>query len=802
MKIDNQIVISFSDFFRSINRSRCLLFVISLLCACTFFVKQLIKAPTFTSEGLFKGVVSNNSGSILSKLMPGGLQESYHASDDPKAFLKSYPVLEDVVKSMHLQLSITGSESRSLLKSIWYNLNAEKAQRLLKNGSSPPTKQIVPDKNVILKCVQLDYPDLLKSSCCLFFVDDTHFQVKQKKEVLCTGELGKPCLWRGGSFTLESSHPMKGRKFGLTFYPLSFVVDGLEKQITVNQDKFKSSVVHVSFTSQDRILSKRMVDGVMSSFQKYLKANGKRKVDEQLDYLKRRENDVIRAMEKQSKSYQEEMESDLDAGKFFVFEKELGFAVSSYASKYKSLEGLSYEICLLYKNLNNRYLNIAEILAELGPTNEHHEITERGIDNLILECEKVVSDLDGIDHKYSICIKDLSNDSCEFLVCEGIEKEEKLKVSLENLNKLQRNLCDVGNWSEKERAQIEEQIGVEKKIIVKYLEGLKKNIVLTRETLLSKLKELKKEKLFCLIDRYKNHLNDLKEDGKKYADLPKRMLSERNRTFEQKMQLEIVESLAKLVEVKNIGYNLDYIDSAPLMPATDGVIPNPPHLFFSFLIGGLAGFFFVIVVIVVREIWLGPTFSSANLKSANKPFVDFTNKAQDYLLIYNQLHDKGKVFSVVSQNYSFVEKMSNIFAKRGEKVLIIDLTEHADSISYREAEFGQILKVGVTEHLDKWFVGSHEFYKIFNTQKSIYDRIIFHSTQPVGVISSLVNYVIFFPYERRFTNFSELPDKTLFVIEKIKKEPLSIKQVLPVLERLISFSLNSRKEKSTLEGSL
>lgn len=795
---DNAIILSFSDCWQAIKQARWLIFSISLFLALLLFTYFLLKPPSFTAEGIFKGNQRPPSTSLSKALELMDEGESYSFAEDPKVFIKSYPVLEDVVQSLHLQLNIKAHKRPSRLKQIWHTLKAEKVQRYSKNMrphssilNVPVTsKSIIPDKKTPLQCSQLHYP--LQTSCRLsiIFLNEKQFVVKQKKKKVGEGELGKPFEWKGGTFTLNKTTTHKEKKFLLSFIPLEAAIKSLEKKLCVKRSKNHKSLVHISFTHSDRHLATSIVNVTMQAYQNYLKAEGKRKISNQLSYLQKRQKAAFTDLEKVMEEHKAYLESHLDAGEMLMLEKELEFMAQKQATARKQLDSIIEEM----KELHDKTLPFPELLEKLREKRSAQNLTlnVEGARELILQHQKTIDHMQMEQENYDYCLQKLSKRDFDSSSLSKVLNDQTLRGRFEKMHTLSRNLIDEKNWSEKERQLILDELETDRQFLIKHINDLKQGALLNEEVVRGRLRQLQDALLLLLLERYENGQKHVQDLALEAAHFPKKWLNEQKIHLNTKIYTEMIESITKLIETKNIGYHLDYISAIPIKLAEAPIIPNSPHLLLGFIGGGVIGVFLVFCMVFLREVWLGPTASYTNLKSEGKKVLRFSHTLEDLKNIYYSLKKSGNVLAIVSRNPSLAYDLCLLFSKAEEKILLIDLTQTTKNHSHKNKEFGQVLTLGIPMSLKEIYLGSSKFCELLEESKKNFQRVIFYSNAPVKsletkLISDLCEQTAVVLRTERWRDLPQLPGKTVYVTESVSREPLSLLQIVPFLERITSF---------------
>ena len=811
----SQVILSFSDCWEAVKQARWLLLISALFLGALIFFYFLMKPPTFTAQGTFKGNTQANATGISKALELLGGGDSYSTYDDPKVFLRSYPVMEEVVRSLHLQLDIRDKKRANPLLRIWNTLKAERAQRLLKSKqpNSPILKEPVAskcplsDREKLVECTHLEYPGLLSEELDLVFLSANQFRIERKKQTLGEGELGKPFQWEGGSFTLNSSKPLAGKSFRLTFIPLQAAAKSLEKSLSVKRSKDLNSLIHVSFSHHDRHLAANIVNLAMEAFQQYLKEEGKRKISKQLGYLQQRQEKSIEGLEAIMEEHKAYLEGHLDSGELFLLENELEFMAARQTRARSALEDVSREMLAIHQVLAGQqaveFPQLLENLRSIRPSRTQ-SLTVEGARALIREQEHAIERIAMEQEHYDFCLAKLSDPHFDTSSLSKLIDDSTLKTRFDKIHSLHRNLVDVKNWTTREREQLQEELATERRFLVKHLKDLKEGAGLKDTVLRTHLNQLQEGMLFLLLDRYEGVEDSLRDLALNASHFPQKWLTEQKIELNTKLHTEIIESITKMIEAKNIGYHLDYLTAAPLMRASLPVIPNSPRLLFGFLTGSFLGMFVILAGIILREVWLGPTASYENLKGEGKNVLRFSHTFEDAKNIHYFLKSQGQVLSIAVKNLSIVHDLASLFSKSGEKTLMIDLSKCMENDSFTETEFGKLFILGAPEKLKEVILGSKRFQEMLEQQKEAYSRILIATTAPLNslearLVIDMADHSTVLLSAPRWSTLPPLPEKTLYLAEALQNAPLSLSQIVPFLERVTSFSFWNRTQPSSQE---
>ncbi|MCH9626782.1 MAG: hypothetical protein S4CHLAM2_04100 [Chlamydiales bacterium] len=804
---ETQLILSLTDWYQALKRVRWLIVSAALVVGAVFFGYSLLKPPRFTAEGVFKGG-SQPAGSSFTKALEflGG-DESYSTSDDPVAFLHCYPVMEDVVRTLNLQMHITAAKSRGHLRQIWHTLKAERAGRLLKSKRPSSSilrvpvasKPIIPDAEEALCCLDLHYPGDVSARLKLTFIDPVHFEVWEKKKRLGVGELGLPFAYHGGFFTLAETMPVEGKTFFLTCIPLEAAAKSLQKTLQVKRSKESKSLVHVTFTHSDRHLAAAIVNCAMDRFQHYLKNEGRQKITHQLGYLQQRQQETLDNLEEIMDTHKHYLASHLDAGEMLMLENELSFMAQKQGERRRQLDSIANEMVALSGD--------PSILEKVRrePNKTTQTLTLETARALIREHELSLDHMRMEQEQYDYCLAKLDESDFDASSLSKVIDDATLKNRFNAIHAIHRNLVDQKNWTEKERTQLHAELATEKNFLIKHLHDLKEGAFLKQTVLSKRLHELQESLLFLLHDQFERGEKNLHALSKNAAHFPEKWLTEQKIALNTKMNRDMIESITKMIEAKNIGYHLDYLSALPLMKASAPLIPDSPKLFLKWIIGSLLGGCLVSAFVFLREVWLGPTASYENLKSGGKKVLSYHHRLEDLKQIHYHLQKGGSLLSVITPHSTFAHDLCLLFAKAGQRVLLIDLTRFTTHETATDTEFGEQLTLKLEADFKEVFLGSERFEEMLKEKKNSYDRIVLFSK---GALNSLEAQLLIQAADQatiqvcgeRWSALPPLPESALIVVESPPRAPLKLAQIVPFLEKVISFPPHTTQEPQQTEN--
>ncbi len=781
---ENLLFFSLDDLVKLLDQGKILIAVACLLCASLTFVYKIIHPVHYTVEGIFKGHVSGAENRFFKALEFLGGDESYVHAEDPRTFLRSYPILCGVVKALNLQATITETSRGGRFREVWYTLKTAHYYRRLKKERPPsnilggsiyvPDRLIIPDPQASVVCLNLDFAQETSDSLTIHFLSQTTYKVKKGSRVLGTGSLDIPFVWEKGTFTLSGTGS-KGNTIGLHFIPLPQAVQSLQNSLNLTRNKENLSLIHIRYTHRDRHIASQIVNESMEQFQIYLTQEGKKKIAKQLSYLHSRQEESLQQLEAVLSKQKAYLESQLDAGLILSLEQELTFMAQTQAQKRHKLLEIQSEI----EYLANNAAPFSELLDNLIHQNraeETHTLSVESAHDMIHYHQK---ELDGLlldQERYDYCMAKLEESTFDCSSLAKILNDPSLQARFEKVHSLHHRIIDTKNWSAKEREQLNAELATEKAFLKEYTGQLKEGAQLHAQAIQKRIHTLHHNLLFLLTDRYTQELSTLSALAEQAKHFPEKWLNEQKIALKTKMYTEIMESITKMIEAKNIGYNLDYLLAQVLKPATPPVLPDPPRLLLNTCLGGFFGALCTFLGLLGWGIWKGPSASFHNLLSMGKQVFPPSDTIG---LLGLELSEAGPTILLTAPHQlEYDIPLIHWLEKKGEKIKVIDLRT-SDLCSPGKAPF----------------LASPLFHEELISYQREYDRTILMATGSVQgfVIQALLKHADAIIYEAAgepLVSLDALPAHTLFVIQNHPNlqsiEPiLPLSALVPKLERLL-----------------
>ncbi|NGX55485.1 MAG: hypothetical protein KR126chlam2_01120 [Chlamydiae bacterium] len=795
-KISNEeFIISLSDLWTAIKRGKKKILIAALLVGALFFYRQIHRPINFTAEGMFKGGEKKTPSSLIATLL-GGSGESFSSEDDPKTFLHSYPVLARVVDRLHLQgCLVEAKKPPSRFKNIWDTVRAESIHKIygaIKRPSSPilsgnvaiPDTLPFPDQKHSVQCQDIRYDQETFTNVSIKFQDEQRFTVSGNQgKILGQGELSAPFVWERGSFTLEKleERRLSGSLFHLSLIPLEPATKSLEDNLSITSDKKNASLYKISYTHRDRQLATSIVNAVMQEYSNYQHDQGENIISKQLQYLATRQQQTTEELDKIINQHKLSLEKTIGEGGFVTLESELGFIAktqveyqSQLAHLTSMMQGLSSKI------YDGNFPKLIEKIRE--ENNQTSEVfTIQAAEAMLASYQ---SDLDKIDFEkeyLNFSLSKLAEPTFDVATLTKSDTNPTVAKLFAIVHDLQLKLIDEKNWSTTERGNLRAEIELQKKFLIQHFENLKAGAEVQKNVLQQKIHSLKQNALVLLYNEYEIIEHQLRDLAERATHFPEKKFSEQKIALNTKMQNDVFESITKMIESKNISFNLEYNNSYPLAMAIPPTLPNHPRIRFFTLIGACIGAFGAFGALLLLQAAKGPSASLKNLRGMGYHVSGlFSAKNNACLKEATYFLSKNQTLLISSQHVSSLSsQLAARLAKRKDRVCVIQLAKSASKSGLVDYLLGKrddlpwqknVLPWGKGEEFKEELLGTQRFQDLLDSLKQEYDYILLeNAAHPLSVetsqLAAYADAALYLVTKEQLSDVSGLPEKTTFLLK-------------------------------------
>lgn len=344
---------------------------------------------------------------------------------------------------------------------------------------------------------------------------------------------------------------------------------------------------------------------------------------------------------------------------------------------------------------------------------------------------------------------------------QSVKEQNHLKMDL----KLQRmflasHLGQMVQLMELNKKLISEKIyalqNVSLELIHQQISLLEKNLI---EYVQSRLANLEQER--SIVEQH------LKEIQQELSELPKKWVAEQLINQQVETNQSLLKEIAKIVESKNISNNLEIIQSAPIDLAIPSLNPKSPGLalytILGVILGGLFGSFFALGKALNRGIQVSAenlriighsvsgSFSVSYDPTSKIPMADEDlNTLRRVHSYFEGMNRSNQPFAhalllIEGQGPDYSTDLAHLFAKTGEKVLVVDLdfnrmpnsssegllqylSQHLKGekspLSIKKATYGDYIPAGGFNRFAVELVNSRSFKELIEDLSTKYDWII------------------------------------------------------------------------------
>lgn len=369
----------------------------------------------------------------------------------------------------------------------------------------------------------------------------------------------------------------------------------------------------------------------------------------------------------------------------------------------------------------------------------------------VVDEDPIALDLMRKARDYSIAIQDDSN--------RGAKEKERFKAELETLKKFYAlHLNQTMELAKLKELQLKSKIDSLQNAALQLVQ--QQRSILEHQFLEgveSQSHRIKQEQALISqqIEIIRNELNKL----------PQKWASEKFVEHQITMNARMVEELTKLVESKNISYNLEIIQSAPLDIAIAPVKPARPHLILFAFLGAILGFCFACGTLLIKSMVNGFPASQENLELAGVKIMGSLSKPRETEINVLSWLNRNQVTqcAIIGESIQyFTRQIASRLSSQGKKVLVI--------------EMGAVEELESSEEFDCLFMNetSHEACDLSNALKKYVDQYDLIIVSLVAKPLSLYTEVILDQVDTAFISLTDETDAYLQpLIQRGREQNLS-----------------------------
>lgn len=303
------------------------------------------KGPKYKIEATFKEMKEKSGGDDFMKELFSGISTS--SSPESSTFMRSYAVLRPLVERLGLQVQVeSGTLFSKLARRFLETLKAERGILLADLD--------------LFRFQNVKFEGELPIQLSLRFIDSNHFEILNGPNAGTKGRVGDTIYLDNVSFAIEKTpNRLRLHKiYSLKFNPWIKTAKTLRDSMSILAEKGNKSIYNLSYLTRDRIGGSRIVNGLMSEFQCYLKREYDDFAEQQMGYLTRRQDELFQQFEGALKEHASYLKQNLGEKGFMNIQQEVQVYVEPYQ---KMMERL------LFNEMELRSLEDGGLFSEISP---------------------------------------------------------------------------------------------------------------------------------------------------------------------------------------------------------------------------------------------------------------------------------------------------------------------------------------------------------------------------------------------------------------------------------------------------
>jgi tyrosine-protein kinase Etk/Wzc len=281
--------VSLADFWHTCKKAKKTIALYAFFFAALAIVYRLTSPVEFQATATFreKGKAASGSSGITALLLNNAGGGDYSES---MTAMSSQTLLEQIAQNLGLQAPLSRDEAQyPLLRAIRDNIKVEWALWQRRPGPLLAEQQLpITVQNVV-------YNGELPLQLKLRFITEDTYQVSSSKvRLLGTGRLGTIFSTKEAGFNIirKTLQPLLGQEFLINLQPMATVVKSIAAKLKIKTDVDDRGLLNLSFDSTNRHLAADVLNSLMFRYQDYLKEEQTRLLNEQVDYLQTRHEQI------------------------------------------------------------------------------------------------------------------------------------------------------------------------------------------------------------------------------------------------------------------------------------------------------------------------------------------------------------------------------------------------------------------------------------------------------------------------------------------------------------------------------
>jgi hypothetical protein len=787
----NSLKLSFPDILNFFSRYKMTILQSSLLFSILGGSYFLIKTPDYFSEASFREKSKSQvetSKSLSLAMIIGGVDKNENTA---VSLMKSRTLLTQVITELGLQVKVS---EEGFVKNLLFNIKSNGLAELSYwiSGFYP---DIPPRDSLDFRDV--DFSGNVPLILTLNFTSDQEYTVRDAmNKELGTGSLGQRFISNKVSFNLlKNALPQDytGTRWNIYLMPMEPTLEEVRRKMTVNTDTMDKSLIKLSFYYPHTELSAATLNLLMLKYVNYVKQEHIKLTDEQLSYLRRRQQEIAHDLKKIMEEYAQALADNVTSI------ESLAKLQESYTQRVLLID---LELKRLHKVLDvgvihydpypngfdsqaiNRWLadlrtqkeSADTLLAVLDQVPKPENSVEfQGIDvdtadKLVTEYHKILSDIEVSISHYQFIINQIQDPLIELSSLSSLLNDPASQKIIHKAIDLDLQKLDQANRSQKEIDRIKDDLALQRKYLLNHVDQEMQLLKIKQTRFYTKLKALQYAKLDHIhqrntvlnqqiADYLQRRILDFHQEKTTLADqqkyiqaqmqkMPNKWASEKLMDLHLEMSGKMVEEITKLVETKNISSHIDTTQSTPLDKATPSTMPASPHILLLTLLGGLFGGLAALCFAAARGIYRQLPPSENLLKQIYLPVVGNLNPFNDSVIFRImgwlnerrlEAQDSKIALLLLNRGTDYSHKLSECMSDQGLKIGLIAFEPKktgnqtpVSNLSYKFQSRSSYDYLGIetTSDLQSLSLFTKPLQAFLEAQKNHYDWIFIASNLP------------------------------------------------------------------------
>jgi hypothetical protein len=658
---------------------------------------RLIDPPVYVATALFKQASSEqNQSEILKSFLQNN--KGFPTKDSGlQSIFESRLLIRKVVEDLGLTLTV---HDRTLLAR-WLCT----AKNRLYSELGLPFLHETP-----IQFSKASFTGENPSSFFIQFGENDSFEVfDAKKKKLILSRIGSLVSLPEGSFIVSSAKGVsRGRLYKISVTPWVEAVKRVKSHLKVKNNKLEKSIFSLSFSSPYAETSAAILNRLMFFYQKYLAEENEELARVQMEYLDKRQQELLQKYEGSLHEHAAFLERSLDDTGFLHLKQEVCLLEKPSEEYTKRLYDIDLNLLRLQKDIevasakyepkerhfSSPFAVCSQGLSSFREGQELEGLTLENAQKLLLEYSRERDSANATIEQLSQLLSQIFRPDFEISSLSGILTDLVSQEMIQKAAKASLEIKDTANHSVKDLERMQEGLSLQKKFFSQHISQLLSTYKLKLQLLEQKIFSLQKTNAH-LLEVEKSLVKDLLASlQEKMRSLPEKWKRENQLTMQRELSIGMVEGLTQLAESKNISHHLFHVESKPIDQA---YAPYKAFRGFIWAQGLLAGLFlcgFAFGKDFVRWLSRGRAITEGYIPNDGISFCGFIHenckesvrqmgseeketlrKVSAFISLEKQKRvEKGLCAAIFSSAPSFSAALSALLVDKGLRVLLIECT--------------------------------------------------------------------------------------------------------------------------------